>query len=488
MSSTKHSKDHFDRLDAAIIDAASSGKPMSLDDIASKVMQNTDYTRPVIRDRTVTLALNNRFTRQGKGNNIKYKLTRDVLMRLKQVQEKPTAMSMALSAIANQIQTKTEEEETKPSPILLSDGIEIGIWKIMSDHVPYTPAEVALLLADYGFKNSSVIRTIGALHSNKGWFTRTQVKCNNRQTFEYTMKDNIECPKVGAKPVTTHHEPAKIPMDGIVAKVMPGSGQQSLLTPEDAIDAIHQQAEDLMKEGNDALTTPTAEVADKPQKIVLHGISGTHGPATTGAMTAGAVKELLAQAEANPHEPITMQDIANKLGNEAAGGIVTSVLQNDGVIKPVVRAGHMSQPYAHDFRGNAVQYGVGNAFMEKHPNSDFMGDSNGKTSSVRVMGETETRELLRPTQVKNSIELNAVVCGIELPLFDMMYLYKELITMGYGDVQVIQSAMIQRSSVIKGVVFTDNELYALVKEMAVELQSVSAYLQNTLGFNTNLHA
>lgn len=104
------------------------------------------------------------------------------------------------------------------------DSTEVAIWKVMSDHQGWLPSEVALLLADFGFRSKTVGIRIGTLFSTKQWFTRVE----EGRSFRYTLLPHIEMPAQEAKDAD-----APAPVESTTT--------QPQLFPQSAVSAVSEE-------------------------------------------------------------------------------------------------------------------------------------------------------------------------------------------------------------------------------------------------------
>jgi hypothetical protein len=110
-----------------------------------------------------------------------------------------------------EIAVETKPVETPPEvealKIDIAEGIEVAVWKVMSDYKEYNVGEVGLLLEDYGFNPKTVATTISTLHLRKGWFERKKVEGYKgyvytllRDTVMPTPLNQVTAPAVTATP------------------------------------------------------------------------------------------------------------------------------------------------------------------------------------------------------------------------------------------------------------------------------------------------
>jgi predicted transcriptional regulator len=78
--------------------------------------------------------------------------------------------------------------------ITVEGGIDLAIWKVMSDYKPRTPGDIRQILVEYKFDGRYVDRRIDTLIRNNRWFDRV-AKGRGRDTT-YTLKKTMPMPAV----------------------------------------------------------------------------------------------------------------------------------------------------------------------------------------------------------------------------------------------------------------------------------------------------
>lgn len=233
-------------IDVAIWKATCDRKLRNIDEIG-EILAQYGFNRGAVKDRVIYLANKGWYDRQGRAKQTRYSLKKHIVM--PEADNREVHNESAKVNSTTTIHTR-DEKFTPPTPTLpvtkaapvavvpkaevvnMTDGVDLVlrkedgmilcIWKTMADYRPYTPTEVGLLLADFGFNPKSVGARMNTL-THRGWFDREQQPGQSRQWF-YTLRRDVPPPppedagkaaKVVAStqatlPLATTPEPVKV--------------------------------------------------------------------------------------------------------------------------------------------------------------------------------------------------------------------------------------------------------------------------------------
>lgn len=310
-------KQHFEVLDTLIYEASKGSKFLTLETIADRVRDVSEsYERVVIKDRVVTLTLCNKFTRQGRGGNTRYRQTRDVALALARISIAKSAPADAKEGISMSAKETPLALKTPTFKMELDakDGLDICIWKVMADGEFYTASDVALLLVDLGFKPATVSRTVSLLHANKGWFERKKQTAQNRQIWAYKLRDDIQMP---IKAAPTVQQVTTLPPDGIVARIDPSDAARNL--NDAAISQLQEEAEALLEqeETTAAVVEVTPQAEYKNAEVAVDGNINDllYNPDITSLDDAVAHVKAIVAFKRAAEEPIFAQGSLDRLAH-----------------------------------------------------------------------------------------------------------------------------------------------------------------------------
>lgn len=109
-----------------------------------------------------------------------------------------------------QIGTPMEPVPFQHPPLLTTDGLMTLIWKVMSDHKPYSVRDVALLLSGMGVKENTVAAKMSKLHLEENWFVVGETwTATNRKKRSYTLRSVIAMPQ-NETPYLRHNKTAGV--------------------------------------------------------------------------------------------------------------------------------------------------------------------------------------------------------------------------------------------------------------------------------------
>lgn len=188
-------------LDVCIWKVMADRKTRTVEDIGL-LLAEFGINRVSAKDRVIILFRRGWFDKSGSGKKTSYTLKKNILMpTIKKEVATPTKTAEPTKAVHRTPMTVTRAPAKAvypaPAPTLSAeDRLNTSIWKVTSDHKPYTVADLALLLGEIGIKPTTVSSMLSKLHLEKGWFDRTG---NRAIGFSYTLKRTIKCP-VNEKP------------------------------------------------------------------------------------------------------------------------------------------------------------------------------------------------------------------------------------------------------------------------------------------------
>lgn len=203
----------------------------------SDLLHEYGFSSVEARNRTIALAHRGWFNRSGQSKRTEYCLKKGfpmpAIVKPTVVKEEPkvnstttvrerptlTLSKPVIPTVSASLPQPSAEVKMKPTntPIVSKDDIsEVAIWKVMSDQKGWTPAEVGLLLADFGFDPKTIATRMSYLFLRLKWFTRVE----EGRSYRYTMFPGIPMPgKVAVTPPVETPAPVSAPQPQLFPEV-----------------------------------------------------------------------------------------------------------------------------------------------------------------------------------------------------------------------------------------------------------------------------
>lgn len=310
--------------------------------------------------------------------------------------------------------------------ILLSEGIDVGIWKAMSDRKWRTVRDIILILREFGFNALMVDKRIGKLASNGKWFDR---RGNSSRT--YRLRPEVQCPSIP-------------PVTAVAAPV-------TALTPVEAPKV--------------ALEAPKTLVEAPPVKIEATAVTRTAEPVNPGDHLYTAIWKVMSD-----NKEYTVNEIAVLLADYGftQGNIspaMSEFFKNGYVMRRDTRSPSNRLQYAYRLKNMPMP-----AFKPKYavdaPTAAPEAKSEVQTAAAP---EVPMPALLQPVSTVEDaplLEFTLRIKGTPITLREFAQLYDELKNAGFLEREASKGGLlVQASYTIKGTVFTAAELTSLVEQM-----------------------
>jgi DNA-binding transcriptional MerR regulator len=306
--------------------------------------------------------------------------------------------------------------------ILLAEGVDIGIWKAMSDRKWRTVRDVVCILREFGFNALMVDKRIGKLASNGKWFDR---RGNSSRT--YRLRPEVQCPSL--PPVTAPTvRPALSPVEA----------------PKVALEPLKTLVE------------------APPVKIEAIAVTRTTEPVSPGDHLYTAIWKVMGDKNEYTVSEIAvlLVDYGFTQGNISPA--MSEFFKNGYVMRRDARSPNNRLQYAYRLKDMAMP-----AFKPK-----YVVDAPAVEAKPEV--QTSTPEvpmhaLLQPVSTVEDaplLEFTLRIKGTPITLREFAQLYDELKNAGLLEREASKGGLlVQASYTIKGTVFTTAELTALVSQM-----------------------
>lgn len=209
-----------DDIDVAIVKLMSNFKGYSLDEVYDKLKDQVDDPDAI---KPTMFALNT----QGWFDSKDYRAAGVVIYTLRRGR---TAEMLAADHKRSTKVRKFRQPEVatiKPeAQILVSEGIDIGVWKAMQDRNWRSVKDIVAMLVTFGFDRIEVDRRLMALIRTNRWFDRTGTGRNTT----YRLKAKMTCPVAPSRLMTSMLDSATLPEESPIAE-----------DTHDTDDKVHQE-------------------------------------------------------------------------------------------------------------------------------------------------------------------------------------------------------------------------------------------------------
>jgi hypothetical protein len=401
-----------DDIDVAIVKLMSSYKGYTTDEVYSLLREKV-HDPEAIRPTMLALYTHGWFdTRTVIGDTTIYTLRRwRTLESLQADSKRPTKIR------------KYKPQETPvidpAGKIMLSDGIDVAIWKVMQDKRWRTARDIVALVREFGFDRHAVDRRLDALIRNNRMFDRT----GSGATRCYRLKADVKCPT----PEKVSTEPRLLEMPST-------------------------------EEPQEQMTAPSVAVpSEKPKRVVTIESTDTLYQALAKVM--GDFEEYSVN-----DLTVLLSDYGFRYSQISPS---LSTLYRDGYFVrrevPTVGLRHyymyrlkkdVTLPIGRHARGSAKQ--TNNPQPETKDEAMTNAAQQEPTGTLLQVAQADAVPLF-----ENVIRIK----GIEITLDEFSQLYKELRAQGFGDLRKKSLGLIEARYNIKGAEFAASELDQLVDKM-----------------------
>jgi predicted transcriptional regulator len=138
-------------------------------------------------------ALMNKFAHEGKFDIMASNRVSVYTLKRKPLETITSARSKAAAPFVLRDPEGTRKAADPMGVILVEDGVDVGIWKVMADFKPRTVYEIRAILNEYRFDRKQVDRRLDTLIRNNRWFDRSK---RGGGDVVYTLKKHLPMPLV----------------------------------------------------------------------------------------------------------------------------------------------------------------------------------------------------------------------------------------------------------------------------------------------------
>jgi hypothetical protein len=304
--------------------------------------------------------------------------------------------------------------------ILVEEGIDVAIWKLMSDRKWRGAKEIVVAIKDFGFDPAQVEnRTASLVRSNRIYDRRGE----GPRTV-YRLKAHVPMP-------TPANEKDEAMLDAV--------------TPEAVVEQLPVEAPVVLAE----------EVKAEPQKLGAILPTDTLDVAIWklmadfGEYSAGDLAVFLADYDYNP------VSISPKLSRFFKAGYVSRREVQQLPKRPyyAYRLNDMPMPFA--------------GRQQAAPNQEAQTQNDNKEEEVNGKELVEKiAPLAVPIHAAPLFETSMKIRGMDFTFDEVKELYEELTSSGFAEGAPVKKSLIKASYDIKGISFTHEELNALVGKIA----------------------
>jgi hypothetical protein len=466
-------------------------------------------------------ALMNKFVNEGKfeimtitGRPATYTLKRKPLETITSARNKAAAFKL------------TDPVGTRQAPdpkgvIVLEEGLDVAIWKVMSDNKARTKNEICAMLAEYKFDRIQINRRVDSMINSRNYFDRRD---GGSGGMRYSMKKHV--------PMPTPLNQVLLEEQTALAKI-----RDNLTTPrvEDEREIRIRAMYESSAQGNFAPLHSASREVGSVFSIVSNALNSEHAEKVDGAsvlaqeeVSAEAIKQVNATSEApmNPvidlaptmaeddhlntliwkamsdHKPYKSEDVvtlvqlvrpsqsAKSIGNRLSAlgidgwfNISKEGRANVWALKPGI-----PNPNLKVNEPLAAHHASLRAAQSKSPQQELPVQTEQPVAQPEITDNQET-DMSAATNTKYNttpslvqvapkaapiaaplIELAIPIKGEKFSFAECRQLVEELRALGYGRESgaVSQLSLVNQQVTIKGIVFEKNELDEIVKSLLAE--------------------
>jgi len=369
--------------------------------------------------------------------------------------------------------------------VKVSEGVDIGIWKVMSDRKWRSLREVISILKEFGLDRNMVDTRLTSMVRSNRWFDRQGTGGN---TF-YRLKTHIECPvpEQQKEMLKANFEPERAPRalsasDIVVSNpqslhdIVRGTENSWTIPPE--TDHVHEQAPVAVKVQEDVKPGDTLHesiwkvmvdreeytVAELVLLLADYGFTAANiSPAMSVFFQNGWVDRREGKHEGQrAHYVYRLKEIQKP---EFKKGARTQL-----AISPVTKVA--SDATLKDAVEQFNQAPMQEAATPAAPVAEAVTTNQSVSNKEHeVMSKAATAPLLQVVPQTPAAAAPLLACvvsmkGVEISIIEFGQLYKELRASGFHAGRTQKASLIQANSYnIKGVQFTTDELDELVGKM-----------------------
>jgi hypothetical protein len=314
---------------------------------------------------------------------------------------------------------------SKPDPkavIRFEDGMDVGIWKAMSDYKPRIVKELRAILSEYKFDAKLVDRRIDTLIRTNRWFERLSIPGG----VAYRLRKDFPMPK-----------PENFqPVDKVL--LVPETVVQETLNPEPEpkVEAARVDYSGTMAEDDHLNTLIWKAMSDgKPYKS----------------------EDVIALVQAvRPAQSVkTIQNRVSLLGTQGWFDITKAGWSNTWTLKPEIKNPDLKIDTLTKARVQKMQAAFAITTTEKE--------------EVQMTQSTLVKvKAAEPVSAAPLIDLSIRIKGQPFTFAECTTLVQELRQLGYGGVNPKSTTLVQQAVTIKDLDFIGSELDTLVNELARE--------------------
>jgi hypothetical protein len=304
--------------------------------------------------------------------------------------------------------------------IVVEEGIDVAIWKLMSDRKWRGAKEIVVAIKDFGFDPAQVEnRTASLVRSNRIYDRRGE----GPRTV-YRLKAHVPMP-------TPANEKEEVMLDAV--------------TPDAVVEQLPVEAPVVVVE----------ELKAEPQKLGAILPTDTLDVAIWklmadfGEYSAGDLAVFLADYDYNP------VSISPKLSNFFKAGYVTRRAVEQLPKRPYFVYRLIDMPMPARWKKAAV-----NESEVQANNENKEEEVNGKELIEKIA------PLAVPIHASPLFETSMKIRGVDFTFDEVKELYEELTSSGFAEGAPVKKSLIKASYDIKGISFTHEELNALVGKIA----------------------